>query len=84
VFEEKGREKKFCKNVGSHVGGRDPSHLERAVRDMIVEKVISNINVFRMGGDCFGFCEGDSPLIVTKKRERVRNLKDVLWRVTLT
>jgi len=73
VFEEKGRKKRFCENVGSHVGGRDPSCLEIAVRDMIVDKVISNINVFRMGGDCFRFYEGDSVLIVAKKRERVMN-----------
>jgi len=77
VFEEKRRKKRFGENVSGHIGSRNPIRLEQAFRDMFMDKVVSDIDVFGTRGDHFGFNKSYSILIVAKERERARNRKSV-------
>ena len=73
MFEKKQREKRFHKDVGSHVGSRYPICLERAFRNVITNEMVVDINMFRMRGYHFRFNKGKGALVVTEKRERLWN-----------
>jgi len=46
MFDEQVKEKRFCHYISGHIGGRYPSGRKRAVRDMVMNKMIVDINVF--------------------------------------
>ena len=71
MFEEKSREKRFGEYIGSHVRGWNPSRLKRAFRNMVTDKVVLHIYMFRMRRNGFGFNEHESTLIIAEERERL-------------
>ena len=70
MFEEKRGEKRFGEYIGSHVRGWNPSCLKRAFRNMVADKVVSHIYMFRTRRNGFRFNERESTLIIAEERER--------------
>jgi len=73
MFEKKQREKRFCEYVSSHVRGRYPVGLKRTFRNVIVNEMVADINVFGTRRYCFRFNKGKSTLVVTEEQKRSWN-----------
>ena len=73
MLEKKWREKRFCKYVSCHVGGRYPICLERTFGNVIVNEMIADINVFGTRRYHFRFNKGEGTLVVTEKWKRLWN-----------
>ena len=51
MLDKKRKWKRLGENIGGHVRCRDPVSTKSTVGNVIADKVMSNVNVFRSGGD---------------------------------
>jgi hypothetical protein len=77
MLQEKGKRKRFCKNVGRHIKSGNPIGTESTVENMFTYKVMTNINVFRMGSDGRVIGKSASTLIVGEEGKRLKNWEEI-------
>ena len=70
-----GKCKGFGKNIGRHVFGGYPGGGKRTNLNMVTNEMMSNVYMFRAGGNRRRIRKRTSSLIVTKNRKRTRKRK---------
>ena len=75
MFEEKWASQWFGKDVGRHIRSGYPVRAERTVRDVVANKMMTDVNMF--GTRCNGRVVGKSTctLIIRKRRKGTRDRK---------
>ena len=77
MFEKKRSREWFGKDIGRHVRSGYPVGAKSAVGNVVADKVMTNVDVFRTGSDGRIISKCASALVVRKKGKRSRNRKRI-------